>query len=145
MSRFFNTAGPCNREDHYMLPAASRLPDVGRLIAQKGYFVIRAPRQTGKTTAMLELARQLTKSGQHTAALLSMEVGAAFNDDIGAAESAIFAGSLPGSFAGTHGTSLKRAHIPAVSLFFQILPGDEPQGGRVHAISQARRRRSVGE
>lgn len=89
MSRFFNTAGPCNPEDHYMLPAASRLPDADRLIAQKGYFVIHAPRQTGKTTAMLELAHQLTASGKYVAALVSMEVGAAFNDDPGTAESAI--------------------------------------------------------
>jgi len=91
MSRFFNTAGPCNLEDHYMLPAASRLPDVTRLIAQKGYFVIHAPRQTGKTTAMLEMAHQLTQSGQYVAVLVSMEVGAAFNQDPGAAELAILA------------------------------------------------------
>ena len=91
MSRFFNTAGPCNPEDHYMLPAAARLPEVGRLIAQKGYFVIHAPRQTGKTTAMIDMARQLTQSGRYVAVLVSMEVGAAFNDDPGAAELAILA------------------------------------------------------
>ncbi len=89
MSRFFNTAGPCKPEVHYMLPAASRLPEVGRLVAQMGYFVIHAPRQTGKTTSMLEIARQLTASGKYVAALVSMEVGAAFNDDPGGAESAI--------------------------------------------------------
>lgn len=88
-NRFFNTAGPCKPEDHYMLPAASRLPEVPRLIEQKGYFVIHAPRQTGKTTAMLELARELTASGRYTAILLSVEVGAAFNDDPGTAELAI--------------------------------------------------------
>lgn len=87
--RFFNTAGPCKPEDHYMLPAANRLPEAPRLIDQKGYFVIHAPRQTGKTTAMLELARELTASGRYAAILLSMEVGAAFNDDPGAAELAI--------------------------------------------------------
>ena len=89
MPRFFNTAGPCDPEDHYMLPAASRLPDVARLIAQKGYFVIHAPRQTGKTTAMMDLARRLTATGKYVAALVSMEVGAAYSDDLGAAESAI--------------------------------------------------------
>jgi hypothetical protein len=89
MSRFFNTARPCNPEDHYMLPAALRLPDADRLVAQKGYFVIHAPRQTGKTTAMLELAHQLTASGKYVAALVSREVRAAFDDDPGAAESAI--------------------------------------------------------
>jgi DNA polymerase III delta prime subunit len=65
------------------------LPEAPRLIEQKGYFVIHAPRQTGKTTAMLELARELTASGRYVAILLSVEVGAAFNDDPGAAELAI--------------------------------------------------------
>ncbi len=88
-NRFFNIAGPCRPEDHYMLPAAGRLPDVPRLIEQKGYFVIHAPRQTGKTTAMLELAGKLTATGRYAAVLLSMEVGAAFNNNLGAAELAI--------------------------------------------------------
>ena len=88
INRFFNTAGPCRSEDHYMLPPMDRLPQVGRIIDQKGYFVIHAPRQTGKTTAMLALARELTASGRYVSALVSMEVGAAFND-LGAAELAI--------------------------------------------------------
>jgi hypothetical protein len=87
--RFFNTAGPCKPDIHYMLPPMARLPGVRRIIDQQGYFVIHAPRQTGKTTAMLELARQLTASGQYVAVLVSMEVGAAFGGDPGAAELAI--------------------------------------------------------
>ncbi|NJN68463.1 MAG: ATP-binding protein [Chloroflexaceae bacterium] len=89
MNRFFNTAGPCNPNDHYMLPAAARLPEVTRLIAQKLYFVLHAPRQTGKTTALLTLAQELTAAGTYTAVLVSMEVGAPFEDDPGAAEDAI--------------------------------------------------------
>jgi len=61
--RFFNTARPCNPQDHYMLPPTERLPGLRRLIDQKGYFGIHAPRQTGKTTAMLELGRELTATG----------------------------------------------------------------------------------
>lgn len=89
--RFFNTTGPCNPIDHYMLPATARLEafDIARLLAQKSYFVLHAPRQTGKTTAMLELARQLTAAGDYIGVLVSMEVGAAFPDDIGLAEDAI--------------------------------------------------------
>jgi hypothetical protein len=88
MPRWFNTAGPCHPDYHYMLPTAARLPLVGRLIAQQSYFVLHAPRQTGKTTALLTLAHDLTNSGQYTAALVSMEAGAAFPDDTGAAENA---------------------------------------------------------
>jgi hypothetical protein len=89
MTRWFNVAGPCKPDIHYMLPATARLPDVLRLIAQQSYFVLHAPRQTGKTTAMLALAQELTASGQYVATLVSAEVGAAFNDDPGAAEAAI--------------------------------------------------------
>ena len=87
--KFFNTTGPCKPEDHYMLSASSRLPELRRLIDQKLYFVIHAPRQVGKTTMMLQLAQELTREGRYTALLVSMEVGAAFNDDIGAAEKAM--------------------------------------------------------
>ncbi|MCS6814518.1 MAG: ATP-binding protein, partial [Cyanobacteria bacterium] len=48
MPRWFNTAGPCRADIHYMLPPTSRLPQLERLIAQETYFVIHAPRQTGK-------------------------------------------------------------------------------------------------
>jgi hypothetical protein len=89
MPRWFNTAGPCRPEQHYMLPATRRVPEVRRLIEQEGYFVVHAPRQVGKTTALLSLAQELTSDGRYAAALVSMEVGAAFTEDIGAAEAAI--------------------------------------------------------
>jgi type II secretory pathway predicted ATPase ExeA len=72
-----------------MLPATARLPGILRLIAQQSYFVLHAPRQTGKTTAMFSLARELTAGGQYTAVLLSLEVGAPFSDDADMAENAI--------------------------------------------------------
>ena len=74
--RWFNIAGPCQSDIHYMLPPIARLPKVDRLIAQRSYFVMHAPRQMGKTTAMLTLAQQLTASGKYTAILLSAETGA---------------------------------------------------------------------
>lgn len=89
MPRWFNVAGPCRPDIHYMLPATARLPDVMRLITQQSYFVLHAPRQTGKTTAMLSLAHELTASGQWTAVLLSVEVGAPFSTDPDMAELAI--------------------------------------------------------
>ena len=89
MPRWFNTAGPCDPADHYMLPALRRLPEVQRLIDHRSYFVVHAPRQVGKTTALLSLGRELTLGGQHVAVLVSMEVGAAFPQDVGAAEAAV--------------------------------------------------------
>ncbi|MEB3233544.1 MAG: ATP-binding protein, partial [Leptolyngbyaceae bacterium] len=72
-----------------MLPPLARLPNLERLVAQRGYFVIHAPRQTGKTTAMLALAQQLTASGQYTAIMVSVEVAAAFPQDLAGAERVI--------------------------------------------------------
>jgi AAA domain len=89
MSRWFNTAGPCRLEKNYMLPSLERLPDLGRLIEQEGYFVIHAPRQTGKTTAMLTLAQQLTAEGKYAALMVSAEVGAAYSQFPEKAEKAI--------------------------------------------------------
>jgi len=50
MDKFFNTAGLCKPEDHYMVDPLKRLTDVETLIKRNLYFTIHAPRQTGKTT-----------------------------------------------------------------------------------------------
>ena len=89
MTKWFNTAGPCKPDIHYTLTTNERLPQLKRLIDQQNYFVIHAPRQTGKTTAMLTLAQELTASGKYTAVLLSLEVGAVFPHEPGTAQRAI--------------------------------------------------------
>jgi hypothetical protein len=89
MPRFFNTAGPCRPGEHYMLPAAARVPDVREIVERGGYFVLHAPRQTGKTTALLQLAQDLTEEGRYAACLPSVETGAPFVDDPSAMEDAV--------------------------------------------------------
>ncbi len=89
MQRWFNTTGPCDPEIHYMLPPEQRLPEVPRLIDQRHYFVLHAPRQAGKTTALTALANKLTEAGTYAAVLLSMEVGAPFSSAPGVAEEAV--------------------------------------------------------
>jgi hypothetical protein len=59
------------------------------MIDQETYFVIHAPRQIGKTTAMLSLAEQLTASGKYVAAMVSAEVAQAYGHDIDGAELAL--------------------------------------------------------
>ena len=63
MPRVFNTTGPCNAEDHYMLPPEARLPDLEALVEGKLYFVLHAARQTGKTTAMRAFAARMRARG----------------------------------------------------------------------------------
>ncbi|MBL7494626.1 ATP-binding protein [Frankia sp. AgB1.9] len=89
MARWFNTAGPCVPEKHYMIAASARLPEVPRLVARDGYFVVHAPRQTGKTTTLLALADELTKAGQYAAMHFSCEAARAQGDDVGAATRAL--------------------------------------------------------
>lgn len=69
MPRFFNTAGPCNPADHYMLPPERRLPAVRDLIERALYFSVHAPRQSGKTTCFEALAQSLTSQGSYVALL----------------------------------------------------------------------------
>jgi hypothetical protein len=64
-----------------MIPAERRLPEAPGLVDQMGYFVVHAPRQTGKTTALRALAQQLTASGRYAALLASCEAGEAAGED----------------------------------------------------------------
>jgi hypothetical protein len=91
MPRHFNTTGPCKPDIHYTLPPLVRLPNLEQLVEQQNYFVIHAPRQTGKTTAMLALAKQLTATGKYAAVMVSVEVGQPFVNDVGQTELAILA------------------------------------------------------
>jgi len=125
MPRRFNTAGPNDVEYHYTLPVLARLPDVRRLIDEQHYFILHAPRQVGKTTALLALGRELTREGAYVAVLLSMEEGAPFSSDPGAAEGAIL-----GSWRGR-----ARARLP-LDLQPPPWPTAEP-GSRVSVALQA--------
>lgn len=87
MERFFNTAGPCDPERHYMLSPESRLPNLRRLIDRHLYFVAHAPRQSGKTTAFRALAESLTAEGLYAGLHASCETGA--GDDVGKTVDAI--------------------------------------------------------
>ncbi len=62
--RFFNTEGPVRSDDHYLIPPLDRvnLDALLGLVRDKRYFVLHAPRQTGKTSALLAL-RDLLNSG----------------------------------------------------------------------------------
>ena len=73
MEKYFNIAGPCFPSKHYMLPALDRMPEVRRLVDQEMYFVIHAPRQTGKTTAVKALAREINAKGEKVALYCTLE------------------------------------------------------------------------
>ena len=62
---FFNTAGPMRPDEHYAIPPLDRVDgdELLSLIRAKQYFVLHAPRQTGKTSALIAL-RDLLNSGE---------------------------------------------------------------------------------
>ncbi len=90
--RWFNTAGPSRPEDNYMLPTMDRLPSVNQLIESKAWFVLHAPRQSGKTTAMITLAAELTATGKYAAVKATCENGAPFGKQPLLAVAAVMAG-----------------------------------------------------
>ena len=73
MPRVFNTEGPCLADKHYMIPPGRRLPELRALIEGESFFVIHAPRQTGKTTLLRNLSRELTSEGSYAALAVSLE------------------------------------------------------------------------
>ncbi|MCS6810149.1 MAG: ATP-binding protein [Tepidimonas sp.] len=82
MNRFekqFNTAGPSIPGDHYLLDPLRRidLGEVLALIEAKRYFVLHAPRQTGKTTALLALMEHLNAQGCYRALYANIETAQA--------------------------------------------------------------------
>ena len=91
--RFFNTEGPNVPARHYSVPPLDRmdLRAVLTLIRQMRYFVLHAPRQTGKTSVLVAL-RDLLNSGtegEFNCVLTSAEVGQAARDDVPSAIAAI--------------------------------------------------------
>ena len=82
--RFFNTAGPVNCDDHYCLPPLDRfdLEKVLSLIDQKKYFVLHAPRQTGKTSCLLALMDFLNREGKYKCLYTNVESAQASRENI---------------------------------------------------------------
>ena len=69
----FNTTGPCFPDEHYMLPALDRLPGIRELVAGGNYFVVHAPRQTGKTTVLQSLVQEINEKGDMFAIYCTLE------------------------------------------------------------------------
>ncbi len=72
---FFNTTGPVEAEKHYCLPPLKRwdLNEILSLIDQEKYFVLHAPRQTGKTSCLLALMEYLNQSGKYRCMYCNVE------------------------------------------------------------------------
>ena len=83
---FFSTAGPVRPDEHYAIPPLDRvdLCDLLDLIRRKQYFVLHAPRQTGKTSALIALRDHLNSgaAGDFRCVNINVEPAQVARDDV---------------------------------------------------------------
>ena len=95
--RHFNTAGPVEAADHYMIPPLDRVDveEVLDLVETRKYFVLHAPRQTGKTSALIALRDKLNSGevGAYHCVNVNVEGAQVARDDVNRGVRAIM-GSL---------------------------------------------------
>ena len=89
--KFFNTAGPVDLNDHYAVSPLRRiqLEEVLPLIDQKKYFVLHAPRQTGKTSCLLALRDYLNREGRYQCIYMNAEIAQGWREQIDPATRAL--------------------------------------------------------
>ena len=82
--KFFNTAGPQIATDHYTIDPMPRIDwaEIAPLIDRKRYFLLHAPRQTGKTTALLAMVEALNRAGRYTALYVNIEAAQTARNDV---------------------------------------------------------------
>ena len=81
--RSFNTTGPVKPDKHYCIPPLERfdLDEVLRLVDGEKYFVLHAPRQTGKTSSLLALCDLLNGQG-YGCVYTTVETARTAHDDV---------------------------------------------------------------
>ena len=84
--RYFNTTGPVAAALHYCIPPLERvnLRELRPLVREGRYFVLHAPRQSGKTSALLALRDVLNSGaeGRFRCAYINVEVGQTGREDL---------------------------------------------------------------
>ena len=85
--RYFNTEGPIEPQEHYCIPPLERvdLDEIEALIQWKKYFLLHAPRQSGKTSTLEALAKRLNASGDYRCVNVNVQGARGEGDDSGKA------------------------------------------------------------
>lgn len=71
--KFFNIAGPVVPGRHYALPLRLDSQKIHELISRSYYFILHAPRQTGKTSAVFQFIKCLVEENQYTPLYVNVE------------------------------------------------------------------------
>jgi predicted AAA+ superfamily ATPase len=74
LEKFFNTAGPSKEDLNYMVDPLRRIDyeEVSALVATQRYFVLHAPRQTGKTTSLFAMVKKINDEGQYNCVYMNV-------------------------------------------------------------------------
>ena len=115
--RTFNTAGPVRADRHYQIAQIAPLSridleEVLGLIRDERYFVLHAPRQTGKTSALLALRDLLNggQAGDFRCLYANVENGQAMRENVAEGMRTV----LAGGGGAARGQPLERATAAAV-------------------------------
>lgn len=84
MKKHFNIAGPVRPDKHYCIPPETRVDwqEIQHLIDEERFFVLHAPRQTGKTSTLLTMASRLNQVGEYQALYINVESAQTVRDDV---------------------------------------------------------------
>jgi len=84
VEKFFNTAGPVREENNYMIDPLKRInkDEIMTLIDKWRYFILHAPRQTGKTSSLLALQDYINKEGRYDCVYINVEASQAARNDV---------------------------------------------------------------
>ena len=82
--RFFTTEGPVNCKKHYCVDPLVRInvSEILGLVDQEKYFVLHAPRQTGKTSCLLALMDYINRQGTYTCLYMNAEKGQSARENV---------------------------------------------------------------
>ena len=84
MERFFNTAGPMMLDRNYCIDPLTRLDweEIQKLIQDHRYFVLHAPRQTGKTSTLMAMMRALNAEERYACVYTNVEPAQVARGDV---------------------------------------------------------------
>lgn len=110
MQRHFNTTGPVIPAKHYNIDPMQRLDweEIHQLIAAEKFFVLHAPRQTGKTSTLLAMADVLNQSGEYAALYINVESAQAARDKVQQGMKAILGSLIEGAALRLNDTRLRQ-------------------------------------
>jgi hypothetical protein len=82
MKKFFNTAGPCKSGIHYFIDRSNSFGHLVDLVHNQKYFIHHAPRQTGKTTLLIDFCKRLNEKGQFLGLYVNIEAAQTCRQDV---------------------------------------------------------------